>query len=233
MDFLEEVPAAVRGFLTRQHEFCDDGESKACLELLANDSRMRHVYKWLAKKKFTGRQQRDFIACAWVAQQNFEQYREDLAKAKGKAGEIAKAARALAQNIEGFARLGIEDGQGEIPARLGDIHQALQDRGLAPFMQWLETLAQAFDGFDKDSAVSGSYLVKAATPTQEHAELTTYLRAFVEALRVHEFPLRGASEAMAATAEIVLRRDETIEARTVQRIIKAITGTNKNSDKKQ
>ena len=233
MKFLEEVPPEVRAFFERQHELCNDGGDKACLIRLANDSRMRHVYKWLAKKKFTGRQQRDFIACAWMAQQDFEKYRKDLAKAKDKAGEIAKAARALAKNIEGFARLGIVDEQGAIPARLGDIHQALQDRGLAPFMQWLETLAQACDGFDKDSAVSGSYLVKAATATQQHAELTTYLRAFVEALRVYEFPLRGASEAMAATAEIVLRRDETIEARTVQRIIKAITGTNKNSDKKQ
>lgn len=196
-----------------------------CLQRLANDEWMRKVYDWLAKKKFTDEQQRDFIISAWVAHQDFGKCREDLAKAMEKAGEIAKTARKLAAQIEGFAILGIEDEKSAIPARLGDIHRALQ----APFTQWLETLAQAFDGFDKDSAVFDSCLVKAATPTQQNSELTTYVRAFVEALRVYEFPLHGAPEYIARTTDIVLcrARDEVTEASVVRRIINETANANK------
>lgn len=208
---------------------CNAKKGMDCLQRLANDEGMRKVYDWLAKKKFTDEQQRDFIISAWVAHQDFGKCREDLAKAMEKAGEIAKIARKLAQKIEGFTSLGIEDEKGAIPARLGDIHRALQGRGLAPFTQWLETLAQAFDGFDKNSAVFGSYLVKAATPTQEHSELTTYVRAFVESLRVYGFPLYGASEYIAITTDIVLcrARDEATDSSVVRRIINETANANK------
>ena len=85
-----------------------------CLQRLANDERMRKVYDWLAKKKFTDEQQRDFIASAWIAAQEFSRYREQRKIAQQLAGDIAKTAEKLVTLICRFADTGIDNAPCEL-----------------------------------------------------------------------------------------------------------------------
>jgi hypothetical protein len=78
-----------------------------CLRRLGSDPRMRDAFALLTAEFNVDQEWRSFIYAAWAARMDFKKHRDRLKRAAELSGDIADAAKALANLIREFSEIGL------------------------------------------------------------------------------------------------------------------------------